>query len=54
MHPDLADRFIVATALEQHASLVMKGEVLRNALVEVSCQSDTAPSHLASACQSNA
>jgi PIN domain nuclease of toxin-antitoxin system len=29
MHPDPADRFIAATALEQHASLVTKDELLR-------------------------
>jgi PIN domain nuclease of toxin-antitoxin system len=29
MHPDPADRFIVATALEQRASLVTKDELLR-------------------------
>jgi PIN domain nuclease of toxin-antitoxin system len=30
MHPDPADRFIVATALEQRASLVTKDELLRS------------------------
>jgi PIN domain nuclease of toxin-antitoxin system len=29
MHPDPADRFIAATALEQHSSLVTKDELLR-------------------------
>jgi PIN domain nuclease of toxin-antitoxin system len=29
MHPDPADRFIVATAIEQRASLVTKDELLR-------------------------
>jgi len=29
MHPDPADRFIVATALDQHAPLVTKDELLR-------------------------
>ena len=29
MHPDPADRFIVATALERHSSLVTKDELLR-------------------------
>ena len=30
MHPDPADRFIVATALEQRSSLVTKDDVLRS------------------------
>jgi PIN domain nuclease of toxin-antitoxin system len=30
MHPDPADRFIVATALEQRSSLVTKDELLRS------------------------
>ena len=30
MHPDPADRFIVATVLEQHSSLVTKDELLRS------------------------
>jgi PIN domain nuclease of toxin-antitoxin system len=30
MHPDPADRFIVATAIEQRASLVTKDELLRS------------------------
>jgi len=30
MHPDPADRFIVATALEQRSSLVTKDDLLRS------------------------